>query len=72
MGCVILTGIFAFHWLNATHHHQRAANILFSDSHTVSRPNRDGRYLVDLSNYADIGNAFDKILKVLEQADTEF
>jgi len=25
VGCVILTGIFAFHWLNATHHHQRVA-----------------------------------------------
>jgi prepilin-type N-terminal cleavage/methylation domain-containing protein/prepilin-type processing-associated H-X9-DG protein len=55
----------------STHHRQRAANILFSDGHAVSRPNRDGRFLVDLSNYAEVRDAFNKILKVLEQADTE-
>jgi prepilin-type N-terminal cleavage/methylation domain-containing protein len=55
----------------STHHRQRAADILFSDGHTVSRPNRDARFVVDLSNYAEVRTAFDKILKVLEQADTE-
>ena len=55
----------------STHHNQKMADILFSDSHAVSRPNRDQRFTVDLSNYADITSAFDKILKVLEQADTE-
>ena len=49
----------------------RSADILFSDAHAVSRLNRDGRFVVDLSNYAEVRSAFDKILKVLEQADTE-
>lgn len=53
----------------STHHRQRAADILFSDGHTVSRPNRDSRFVVDLSNYAEVRDAFNKILKVLEQAD---
>ncbi len=56
----------------STHHRQRVADILFSDGHTLSRPNRDGQFVVDLTNDANIGDAFDKILKVLEQADTEF
>lgn len=54
-----------------THHRQKFANILFSDGHVLSRPNGDKRFTVDLSNYADITSAFDKILKVLEQADAE-
>jgi hypothetical protein len=56
----------------STHHRQRAADILFSDGHTVSRPNRDARFVVDLSNSAELRDAFNKILNVLEQADTEF
>jgi prepilin-type N-terminal cleavage/methylation domain-containing protein len=56
----------------STHHRQRAADILFSDGHTVSRPNRNARFVVDLSNSAELRDAFNKILNVLEQADTEF
>ena len=55
----------------STHHHQRAADILFSDGHALARPNADGRFVVDLRNTAEVRTAFDKILKVLEQADTE-
>jgi type II secretory pathway pseudopilin PulG len=55
-----------------THHNQKFADILFSDGHISSRPNREGRFTVDLSNYADIRDAFNKILGVLEQADTEY
>jgi prepilin-type N-terminal cleavage/methylation domain-containing protein/prepilin-type processing-associated H-X9-DG protein len=54
-----------------THHRQKLADILFADGHALSRPNRDDRFVVDLRNYAEIRDAFDKILKVLEQADTE-
>jgi prepilin-type N-terminal cleavage/methylation domain-containing protein len=54
-----------------THHRQKFADILFSDGHASSRPNRDGRFVVDLSNYSEIESAFDKILKVFEQADAE-
>jgi prepilin-type N-terminal cleavage/methylation domain-containing protein len=54
-----------------THHRLKFADILFSDGHAVSRPNQDARYVVDLRNYAEVRNAFDKILQVLEQADAE-
>jgi len=54
-----------------THHRQQFADILFADGHVLSRPNRHDRFLVDLRNYADIRNAFDKILKALEAADAE-
>ncbi len=55
----------------STHHRQRVADIFFPDGHAASRPNRGDRFLVDLSNYADLGDSFNKILKILEQADTE-
>lgn len=54
-----------------THHRQRFANITFSDGHVLSRPNRDNRFTVDLTSYGDIPDAFNRILSVLERADTE-
>ncbi|HSU57033.1 MAG TPA: prepilin-type N-terminal cleavage/methylation domain-containing protein [Candidatus Dormibacteraeota bacterium] len=54
-----------------THHRQRFAEILYSDGHIGSRLNRDARYTVDVTDYGDIHDAFDKILKVLEQADAD-
>jgi prepilin-type N-terminal cleavage/methylation domain-containing protein len=55
-----------------THHRQRAVNVLCADGRVLSRPNGDGRFTVDLQNYAEIRNAFDKILAVLERADAEY
>jgi type II secretory pathway pseudopilin PulG len=55
----------------STHHRQHTADILFSDGHTVSRSNGDNQFVVDLSKDANIGDAFGRILTVLEQADTE-
>ena len=54
-----------------THHRQRFADILFADGHASARPNADGRFTVDIRNYAEIRDAFNKILRVLEQADAE-
>jgi prepilin-type N-terminal cleavage/methylation domain-containing protein len=54
-----------------THHRQRFADILFSDGHVVSCSNGDGRFTVDLRDYSEIRNAFNKILDVLEQADED-
>jgi len=54
-----------------THHQLRFADILSSDGSAESRPNADGRFTVDLSNYAEIRDAINKILKVLELADAE-
>ena len=64
-------GMASFGITPSTHHRQRVADILFADGHALSRPNRDARFVVDLSNYAEIRDAFDKILTVLEQADTQ-
>jgi prepilin-type N-terminal cleavage/methylation domain-containing protein/prepilin-type processing-associated H-X9-DG protein len=54
-----------------TNHRQKLANILFWDGHSSTRPNRDNRFVVDVTNPADLQSAFDRILKVLEQADVE-
>jgi prepilin-type N-terminal cleavage/methylation domain-containing protein/prepilin-type processing-associated H-X9-DG protein len=54
-----------------THHQQKSVNILFVDGRVVSRPNDDGRFLVDVQDYAELRNAFDRILSVLERADVE-
>ena len=54
-----------------THHRQRFANILFSDGRVVSCPNADGRFTVDVRDYAQIRDSFNKILGVLERADEE-
>lgn len=52
-----------------THHGRRFANILYVDGHVGSRPNRDGRFTVDIQSYAELRDAFSRILGVLEQAD---
>ena len=65
------SGLAPFGIFPSTHHRRQVANILFSDGHAASRLNRNGRFVVDLSNYADVRDAFNKILNVLEQADTE-
>src|SRR5215471_302793 len=54
-----------------THHRQRFEDILFSDAHARSVPNKDARFAVDVQDYSQIRNAFDHILRVFEQADTE-
>jgi len=54
-----------------THHRQRFANILFSDGHVVSCLNADGRFTVDVRDYAQVRDSFNKILGVLERADEE-
>jgi prepilin-type N-terminal cleavage/methylation domain-containing protein len=55
-----------------THHRQQFADMLFSDGHAGSRPNKGGRFTVDVRNLSEIREAFNKILSVLEQADGEF
>ncbi len=54
-----------------THHGNKAVSILYSDGHAVRRRNDDGRFTVDLSDFEALRNAFDRILRVLEQADQE-
>ncbi len=52
-----------------TNHRLRAADILFSDGHSASRPNTDGKFTVDLTDYNALRGAFNRILQVLEQGD---
>jgi prepilin-type N-terminal cleavage/methylation domain-containing protein len=61
----------AFNVRPRTNHRQKSADILFSDGHTVSQPNTDSRWTVDLQDYSQLRDAFNQILKVLEQADLE-
>lgn len=58
-----------FNVKSRTHHKQRVANILFADGHVLSDSNRDRRYTVDVRDYSQVRQAFDKILQVLEAAD---
>ncbi len=53
----------------STHHSQKFCNILFTDGHVVSFPNDNSKYTVDLSDYVNLTNAFDTMLKVFETAD---
>jgi prepilin-type N-terminal cleavage/methylation domain-containing protein len=61
----------AFNVRPRTHHQQRFATTLFSDGHATARPNRDNRFLVDLRDYSELHDAFNKILKIFESADVE-
>ena len=61
----------AFNVKPRTHHRRKVVDILFSDGHTVSRPNKNGRFNVDATDYNELRNSFSKILKVFEQADAE-
>ncbi len=61
----------SFNVIPRTNHRQKFADILFADGHAASRPNRDARFTVDVRDYNELRNSFDRILKVLEQADAE-
>jgi prepilin-type N-terminal cleavage/methylation domain-containing protein/prepilin-type processing-associated H-X9-DG protein len=60
-----------FNVKSRTHHRQEIANILFADGHVFGRPNKDRRFTVDVTDYSQIRDAFNRILSVLEQADAE-
>jgi prepilin-type N-terminal cleavage/methylation domain-containing protein/prepilin-type processing-associated H-X9-DG protein len=64
-------GLESFNLKPRTHHRRRVVNVLFADGHAASRLNRDQRFTVDLQNYAEIADGFNRILSVLEQADAE-
>ncbi len=55
-----------------THHQQQYATTLFNDGSVQSLKNRDRRYTVDLRNNADLYDAFNRILRVLEYADENY
>lgn len=55
-----------------THHRQKITGILFSDAHVTAPVNNSQRFTVDLRNNADLYDAFNRILRVLEAADEQF
>jgi prepilin-type N-terminal cleavage/methylation domain-containing protein len=61
----------AFNVRQRTCHRQRFADILFSDGHAASRMNGDARFTVDVRDYGELRQSFDRILGVLESADKE-
>jgi prepilin-type N-terminal cleavage/methylation domain-containing protein/prepilin-type processing-associated H-X9-DG protein len=61
----------SFNVKTRTHHRRQVVDILFADGHVVARRNDDQRFTVDVRDYAELRDCFNKILKVLEQADTE-
>lgn len=52
-----------------TNHRLRWVNILYADGHVETRGNRDGRFTVDVRDYAELRDSFSRILGVLERAD---
>jgi prepilin-type N-terminal cleavage/methylation domain-containing protein/prepilin-type processing-associated H-X9-DG protein len=54
-----------------THHRQKSATLLFADGHAATRPNRDNRFTVDVTDYSQVRHAFEKILEAFERADDE-
>jgi prepilin-type N-terminal cleavage/methylation domain-containing protein len=59
----------AFSVKPVTHHQRKFVDILYADGHSVSRPNRDNRFTVDVRDYAQLRDSFSHILEVLERAD---
>jgi prepilin-type N-terminal cleavage/methylation domain-containing protein len=55
-----------------THHKQKFADVLYSDASVLSLPNRDRRFTLDLQNNADLYDAFNRMLRVLEIADQAY
>jgi prepilin-type processing-associated H-X9-DG protein len=58
-----------FNVIPRTNHRQKFVNVLFADGHARNLSNKDGRFTVDVRDYSEVRNSFDRILKVLERAD---
>lgn len=58
-----------FNVVQRTHHQQKSSNVLLWDGSARTLANRDRRYTVDLRDYAELHNAFNKIMEVFERAD---
>jgi prepilin-type N-terminal cleavage/methylation domain-containing protein/prepilin-type processing-associated H-X9-DG protein len=62
----------SFNVKSRTHHQLQFVNVLYADGSVGSRRNSDARFTVDLRDYGDIHDAFNRILGVLEQADSDY
>ena len=66
---VCLPQLASFGVTPATHHQKKNSNVLYADGHAATQANTADRFTVDLSDYNGLMNAFDRIMKVFEQAD---
>lgn len=64
--------VAAYNVTPRTHHKQRVANVLYNDGHVSSLSNQERRYTLDLQSNADLYDAFNRILQVLESADEKY
>jgi prepilin-type N-terminal cleavage/methylation domain-containing protein len=64
--------IAAYNVKSRTHHKQKLADVLYNDGSVRSLLNQNGRYTLDLRNNADLYDAFNRILRILEYADADY
>ncbi len=55
-----------------THHKQQVVNTLYHDGSVQTINNANSHYTLDLQNNADLYDAFNHILRILEYADAEY
>ena len=65
-------GLESFDVVTRTQHRLKAAQVLHADGSVATRRNSSGRFTVNVSTYADLPNAFNRILSVLECADEQY
>jgi prepilin-type N-terminal cleavage/methylation domain-containing protein/prepilin-type processing-associated H-X9-DG protein len=65
-------GLESFNVVTRTQHRRQVAQILFADGSVATRRNGDGRYTVNVGDYADLYNSFSRILSVFEAADDQY
>lgn len=53
-----------------THHLQQSTTVLFSDGSAAAHSNRNKQFNVDVTDYGQVRDAFNRILQVFEFADT--
>jgi prepilin-type processing-associated H-X9-DG protein len=66
------TSVAVFNVKPRTHHKQKVANVLFTDGSVTAQSNRDRHLTLDLQNNADLYDAFNRILGILERADEAY
>lgn len=72
MNFICPPGLESFNVITRTQHRRKNAQILYSDGTVATRHNGDDRYTVNVTDYADLYNAFSRILSTLEHADTNY
>jgi prepilin-type N-terminal cleavage/methylation domain-containing protein len=72
MNLISPPGLESFNVVTRTQHRRQTVQVLHADGSVASRRNQDDRFTVNVSDYAELRNAFDRILGALEQADLDY